>query len=290
MPTTWYAVPTRARRPREEFEEETHQWAEHEDAEHRSDAPGQTFTHPEVVEHERRDRHDRTVREVEDAGGLVGEDEAECRERIDRAECEADHDERHEVVQHCVPPLPTRKCCAMLPEAQDRSCLTPYNRFVGLDEESPLMTNLLKGRVAVVTGGGRGVGRAHSLLLAQRGARVVVCDVGAELDGRGRDRSVADSVVAEIRGAGGEAVADHSDISTFEGASRAGGACGGCVRTDRHRREQRGVGRGWRRWGRDDRDDHRGAARARLRGELRGDDRNDPCRVAALPHAGRVAS
>ena len=48
----------------------------------------------------------------------------------------------------------------------------------------------------------------------------MVCDVGAELDGHGQDRSVADSVVAEIRAAGGEAVADHSDISTFEGAAR----------------------------------------------------------------------
>ncbi len=82
------------------------------------------------------------------------------------------------------------------------------------------MTSSLQGRVAVVTGGGRGIGRAHSLLLAERGTRVVVCDVGAELDGRGQDESVADSVVAEIRSAGGEAVADHSDISTFEGAGQ----------------------------------------------------------------------
>jgi NAD(P)-dependent dehydrogenase (short-subunit alcohol dehydrogenase family) len=71
-----------------------------------------------------------------------------------------------------------------------------------------------------VTGGGRGIGRAHSLLLAARGARVVVCDVGAELDGEGRDASVADAVVAEIQAAGGDAVADHSDISTFEGAAQ----------------------------------------------------------------------
>jgi NAD(P)-dependent dehydrogenase (short-subunit alcohol dehydrogenase family) len=77
------------------------------------------------------------------------------------------------------------------------------------------------GRVAVVTGGGRGIGRAHCRLLAGLGARVVVCDVGASLDGRGRDQRVADSVVAEIRADGGDAVADHSDVSTFAGAASA---------------------------------------------------------------------
>ena len=66
---------------------------------------------------------------------------------------------------------------------------------------STASTERLDGRVAVVTGGGRGIGRAHSLLPAD-GARVVVCDVGAELDGHGGDTSVADSVVAEIQSAG----------------------------------------------------------------------------------------
>ena len=82
-----------------------------------------------------------------------------------------------------------------------------------------MSTEPLDGRVAVVTGGGRGIGRAQSLLLAARGAGVVVCDVGAALDGQGRDTSVADAVVAEIQAAGGEAVSDHRDISTFAGAA-----------------------------------------------------------------------
>jgi len=79
----------------------------------------------------------------------------------------------------------------------------------------------LAGRVALVTGGGRGIGRAHSLLLAARGASVVVCDVGVELDGHGHDAAIAESVVAEIAASGGRAVADDSDVSTFGGGARA---------------------------------------------------------------------
>jgi NAD(P)-dependent dehydrogenase (short-subunit alcohol dehydrogenase family) len=82
----------------------------------------------------------------------------------------------------------------------------------------------LDGRVALVTGGGRGIGRAHAFLLAERGASVVVCDVGADLDGGGRDSSVAQHVVDEIRAAGGTAVADGSDVSSFAGGARAVGA------------------------------------------------------------------
>jgi NAD(P)-dependent dehydrogenase (short-subunit alcohol dehydrogenase family) len=83
------------------------------------------------------------------------------------------------------------------------------------------MAGTLDGRVALVTGGGRGIGRAHALLLAERGASVVVCDVGAELDGGGRDPAVAESVVTEIAARGGSAVADGSDISTFAGGAAA---------------------------------------------------------------------
>src|SRR6059036_1967965 len=83
------------------------------------------------------------------------------------------------------------------------------------------MDGPLRGRVALVTGAGRGIGRAHALLLAGRGAAVVVCDVGARLDGSGHDTSVAAAVVDEILAAGGQAVADTSNISAFAGGDRA---------------------------------------------------------------------
>jgi NAD(P)-dependent dehydrogenase (short-subunit alcohol dehydrogenase family) len=80
--------------------------------------------------------------------------------------------------------------------------------------------SVLEGKVAVVTGGGRGLGRSHALLLAKEGAKVVVNDIGAELDGTGRDNAPADSVVKEIRDAGGEAVANYESVVDFQGAQR----------------------------------------------------------------------
>ena len=76
-----------------------------------------------------------------------------------------------------------------------------------------------EGRVAVVTGAGRGIGRAHVLLLADRGASVVVNDVGVGVDGREASAGPADAVVAEIRERGGEGLADFRDIATEEGAA-----------------------------------------------------------------------
>lgn len=77
--------------------------------------------------------------------------------------------------------------------------------------------SLLAGRVAIVTGAGRGIGRAHALELARHGAKVVVNDFGVTLAGE-KDSSPADEVVAEIVAAGGEAVANGADVADFEQA------------------------------------------------------------------------
>ena len=71
------------------------------------------------------------------------------------------------------------------------------------------MMGLLDGRVCVVTGAGRGLGREHALLLAAEGAQVVVNDLGGAIDGSGEDAGPAHEVVDEIRAAGGEAIANR---------------------------------------------------------------------------------
>ena len=82
------------------------------------------------------------------------------------------------------------------------------------------MSGRLAGRVAVVVGGGRGVGRAHALACAAAGAAVLVNDLGCAPDGSGADASHANAVAAEIRESGGRAVADTTDIGTAAGAQR----------------------------------------------------------------------
>ena len=77
---------------------------------------------------------------------------------------------------------------------------------------------MLDGKVAVITGAGRGIGRGEALLFAAEGARVVVNDLGGEWDGTGADPRPAQQVVDEIRGAGGEAVAHFDDVSEESGA------------------------------------------------------------------------
>jgi NAD(P)-dependent dehydrogenase (short-subunit alcohol dehydrogenase family) len=76
---------------------------------------------------------------------------------------------------------------------------------------------LCDGRVVVITGAGRGIGRGHALEFARQGAKVVVNDIGAELDGSGGSTGPAGEVVEEIRSMGGEAIANGDDISTWEG-------------------------------------------------------------------------
>jgi NAD(P)-dependent dehydrogenase (short-subunit alcohol dehydrogenase family) len=78
----------------------------------------------------------------------------------------------------------------------------------------------LDGRVAIITGAGRGIGREHSLLFAQEGAKVVVNDLGGAIDGSGDDRSPAQQVVDEIKAAGGEAVANTDNVADWEGGRR----------------------------------------------------------------------
>jgi NAD(P)-dependent dehydrogenase (short-subunit alcohol dehydrogenase family) len=73
------------------------------------------------------------------------------------------------------------------------------------------------GRVAIVTGAGGGLGRSHALLLASRGAKVVVNDLGGAIDGTGAGSTAAEKVVAEIRAAGGEAVPNYDGVDTWEG-------------------------------------------------------------------------
>jgi NAD(P)-dependent dehydrogenase (short-subunit alcohol dehydrogenase family) len=75
----------------------------------------------------------------------------------------------------------------------------------------------LDGRIAVITGAGRGIGREHALLFAAEGAKVVVNDLGGAVDGSGDDRTTAEQVVDEIRAAGGEAVANGDDVASWEG-------------------------------------------------------------------------
>ena len=79
---------------------------------------------------------------------------------------------------------------------------------------------MLDGRVAIITGAGRGLGREHALLFAAEGAKVVVNDLGGDIHGEGEDRAPAQQVVDEIEAMGGEAVANTDSVSDWDGAKR----------------------------------------------------------------------
>jgi NAD(P)-dependent dehydrogenase (short-subunit alcohol dehydrogenase family) len=79
---------------------------------------------------------------------------------------------------------------------------------------------LLDGKVAVITGAGRGIGREEALLMAKHGCKVVINDLGGHFDGTGQSRSPAEEVVKEIRAAGGQAVANFESVTDFKAAKR----------------------------------------------------------------------
>src|SRR5262249_12406466 len=98
--------------------------------------------------------------------------------------------------------------------------VSPYQRrprLAGAGPRARGQATMLQDRVAIITGGGRGIGREHALLFASLGAKVVVNDLGGAVDGSGTDVSAAQSVVDEITAAGGQAVANTDSVSSFAG-------------------------------------------------------------------------
>jgi len=82
------------------------------------------------------------------------------------------------------------------------------------------MAGICEGRVVIVTGAGRGLGREYAIAFAAEGAKVVVNDIGTSLNGEGRDASLAQAVVDEIQASGGQAIANDDDIAEWDGAGR----------------------------------------------------------------------
>src|SRR5204863_1202125 len=101
-----------------------------------------------------------------------------------------------------------------------RSLQRAIHHFIATKHDRRDMSGICEGRIVIVTGAGRGIGRGHALEFARQGARVVVNDLGAEVDGTGGSTGPAGEVVDEIRAMGGEAVANGDDVSDWEGAQR----------------------------------------------------------------------
>src|ERR1700722_16461637 len=80
------------------------------------------------------------------------------------------------------------------------------------------MAKLLEGKIAIITGAGGGIGREHALYFAKEGAKVVVNDLGSDRHGGGKGGEMTDKTVADIKAAGGEAVANYDSVATREGA------------------------------------------------------------------------
>ena len=102
------------------------------------------------------------------------------------------------------------------------------------------MQGICDGKLVVITGAGRGLGRSHALEFARQGAKVVVNDLGVAMDGEAGASSPADEVVEEIRAAGRGGGANGEDASGLGGCPASRRACRGDVRNDRHARQQRG--------------------------------------------------
>lgn len=82
------------------------------------------------------------------------------------------------------------------------------------------MPGIVEGKVIIVTGGGRGIGREIALLAAREGAKVIVNDIGATLRGQGTDQSPAEEVVSEIEKNGGQAIASYDSVAEWDSAHR----------------------------------------------------------------------
>ena len=145
------------------------------------------------------------------------------------------------------------------------------------------MPGICEGRVVIVTGAGRGLGRGHALELARQGARVVVNDLGAELDGTGRPTAgPAAEVVAEIEAIGGEAVVNGDDVADWDGAERLVAAGDRRLRPARRRGQQRRL-----RARPHVRRRHRGRVGRGHAGAPQGPLRAEPLRGAALARPGQ---